>query len=329
MIVGPLKSNVQAAIIILLLFCIGAWLGTFSYIDISTEQINYKEHILYSFFFGASFSFIVNQIITLIVVLLGALFVNFLVIEQEITSKTNYLPAFFYILFSFSATTKSAVEPILVANLFVIPALYFLINSYRKDYALMDVFKSGIFMGLASFFCIHYISAFPLMFIALFILRPFNWREWSIMFIGLVTPLYIYVSICYLNTNDAFVVFEMIKEATSSLQKLIISEYYLAFILISGLTLVFALFHYFSKGFGGKVKTQKTKYVLLWMLLFCLLMVFFEQVSDMILLPCIIPLSIFIGDYLSELKKLKIANTIMVLFIVSFSLIYLHAIGVI
>jgi hypothetical protein len=58
-------------------------------------------------------------------------------------------------------------------------------------------------------------------------------------------------------------------------------------------------------------------------------MVFFEQVSDMILLPCIIPLSIFIGDYLSELKKLKIANTIMVLFIVSFSLIYLHAIGVI
>ncbi|MBK8366479.1 MAG: hypothetical protein IPL10_03400 [Bacteroidetes bacterium] len=284
---------------------------------------------MYSFFFRAGFSFIVNQIITLIVVLLGALFVNFLVIEQEITSKTNYLPAFFYILFSFSATTKSAVEPILVANLFVIPALYFLINSYRKDYALMDVFKSGIFMGLASFFCIHYISAFPLMFIALFILRPFNWREWSIMFIGLVTPLYIYVSICYLTTNDAFVVFEMIKEATSSLQKLIISEYYLAFILMSGLTLVFALFHYFSKGFGGKVKTQKTKYVLLWMLLFCLLMVFFEQVSDMILLPCIIPLSIFIGDYLSELKQLKIANTIMVLFIGSFSLIYLHAIGVI
>ena len=116
MIVGPLKSNVQAAIIILLLLCIGAWLGTFSYIHISTEQINYKEHILYSFFFRAGFSFIVNQIITLIVVLLGALFVNFLVIEQEITSKTNYLPAFFYILFSFSATTKSAVLDTTASN---------------------------------------------------------------------------------------------------------------------------------------------------------------------------------------------------------------------
>lgn len=329
MIVGPLKSNIQISITILLLLCFGAWGGTFSFTNISTEQINYKEHILYSLFFGSGFSFIVNQIITLIVILLGALFTNFLVIEQEITSKTNYLPAFFYILFSFSATTKSVVEPILVANLFVIPALYFLINSYRKDYALMDVFKSGIFMGLASFFCIHYISAFPLMFIALFILRPFNWREWSVMLIGLVTPLYIYVSICYLTTSDAFVVFEMIKEATSSLQKLIISEYYLTFILMSTLTFVFGLFHYFSKGFGGKVKTKKTKYVLLWMLVFCLLMVFFEQVSDMILLPCIIPLSVFIGDYLSEIKQLKIANTILVLFLGCFSIIYLHALGVI
>ncbi len=94
MIVGPLKSNIQLSVIILLLLCIGTWGGTFSFISNNTEQINYKEHILYSFFFGNGFSFLMNQIITLFVILLGALFVNFLVIEQEITSKTNYLPAF-------------------------------------------------------------------------------------------------------------------------------------------------------------------------------------------------------------------------------------------
>lgn len=327
MIVGPLKSNVQLSIIILLLLCIGTWAGTFGIQKINMEDINYKEHILYSLLFDSGFSYIVNQIITLIVILIGAFFVNFLVVEQEITSKTNYLPAFFYILFSFSVTSKSMVEPILVANLFILPALYFLINSYRKDFALSDVFKAGIFMGLASFFCIHYIVVFPLVFIALIILRPFNWREWVIMIIGLFTPLYIYLSICYLTTSDAFAVFDMMREAISSIQKPIISEYYIAFILISILTMVFALLYYFSKGFGAKVKTQKTKYVLLWMLLLCLLMVFFEQVSDMIFLPCIIPLSIFIGDYLSEIKQLKIANTLLVLFIGSFSIIYLHALG--
>jgi hypothetical protein len=329
MIVGPLKSNIQLSIIILLLLCISLWGGTFSFVNINTEQITYKEHILYSYFFGTGFSFFVNQIITLFVILLGSLFVNFLAIEQEITSKTNYLPSFFYILFSFSASSKSVVEPILVANLFILPALYFLINSYRKDYVLSEIFKSGIFIGLASFFCIHYILVFPLLFFALIILRPFNWREWIIMFVGLLTPLYLYVSVCYLTTTDAFAVFGMMREAVSTIQKPIISEYYIAFILMTVLAIIFSLFHYLSKGFGGKVKTQKTKYVLLWMLGLCLLMVFFEQVSDMILLSCIIPLSIFIGDYLSEIKQLKIANTLLVFFIASFSIIYLHALGVI
>ncbi len=329
MIVGPLKNNVQASVVILLLFCLGAWGTTFAFVNAEVSTINYKEHILYSFFLEHRFSFGVNQIISLITILLGAFFVNFLAIEQEITSKTNYLPAFFYILFAFSATTKSMIEPILTANLFILPALYFLINSYRQDYALAEFFKAGIFMGLASFFCIDYIASFPLSFIALIILRPFNWREWVILLIGLMTPLYIYVSVCYLTTNNAFVVFGMMKEAISTIQKPIISEYYVGLVFIMIMVAVFAMIHYLNKGFGGKVKTQKTKYILLWMLVFCFVMVFFEQMSDMILLSAIVPLSIIIGDYLSEIKQLKIANTILVLFIGGFSIIYLHALGII
>ena len=81
--------------------------------------------------------------------------------------------------------------------------------------------------------------------------------------------------------------------------------------------------------FGGKVKTQKTKYILLWMFALCLLMMFFEQMSDMILLPCIVPLSIIIGDYIAEIKQIKIANTLLVLFFGGFVVIYLHALGMI
>ncbi len=329
MIVGPLKSNIQTSIILLIFLSIAAWSCSYAFVNINDSGVNYKEHIFYYYIFGNSLSFTLTQIITLCVVLLGAFFVNFLCIGQEITSKTNYLPAFFYILFSFSATNKNIVEPILVANLFILPALYFIINSYRQDYALASFFKAGVFMGLASFFCIHYIIVFPLSFIALIILRPFNWREWCILSIGLLTPLYIYVSICFLTVENYFAVFGMMKEAISSIQKPIVSEYYFGFIFITVLGFIFALARYLSKGFGGKVKTQKTKYILLWMLLFCLLMVAFEQVSDMILLPCIIPLSIFIGDYLSEIKQLKIANTLLLIFLGCFSVIYLHALGII
>lgn len=329
MIVGPLKSNFQFSIIILLLLCVGLWVGTFGFATTIISPINYKEHVFYSYFFNPSFSYLFKQIITLVVILTGAFFTNFLAIEQEITNKTNYLPAFLYLLFAFSANTKGLIEPILTANLFILPALNFLMNSYRQDDALPESFKAGLFMGLASFFCIHYIVIFPLSVIALIILRPFNWREWTVLLLGLLTPLYIYVSICYLTTNEAFAVFNMMKEATSSIHKTLLSEYYMALIFMMMLVAVFALIRYLSKGFGGKVKTKKTKYILLWMLILSLVMVFFEQMSDMILLPCIIPLSIIIGDYLSEIKQLKIANTLLVLFIGGFAIIYLHALDII
>jgi hypothetical protein len=121
----------------------------------------------------------------------------------------------------------------------------------------------------------------------------------------------------------------MMREAISTIQKPIISEYYIGFIFITVLAFIFAIIHYISKGFGGKVKTQKTKYILLWMFTLSLLMVFFEQISDMVLLSCIVPLSIIIGDYMSEIKQLKIANTLLILFFGGFIIIYLHALGLI
>ncbi len=329
MVVEPLKSNIQISIIIISLLALLAWMATFAFVSIDVPIANYKEHILYYHLFSAGISFAIRQIITLFIIVFGAIFVNFLSIEQEITSKTNYLPAFLYILIAFSATTKVSIEPLLVANLVILPSLYFLINSYRQSLALPDCFKAGFFIGLASFFCIDYIVLFPLNFLALMILRSFNWREWVMMILGLMTPLYIDICINYLATGNAFEVFDTMNEAINSIQRPVFSIYYLAFMVVMILVFLLALLRYLNKGFGSKVKTQKAKYVLLWMCSLCLFMVFFEQTTDMLLLPCIIPLSIFVGDYLAEMKELKKANALLVLFIIGFSIIHLHALGII
>ena len=106
MIVTSLKSNIQGSIIIILLLSIGLWLCTFAFVNPSSIVLNYKEHILYSYFFVNGFSFNVNQLITLLVILLGSFLVNVLAIEQEITTKTNYLPAFFICYFLFRQAQK-------------------------------------------------------------------------------------------------------------------------------------------------------------------------------------------------------------------------------
>ena len=71
-------------------------------------------------------SFFATQIIACIVILLGAFFVNFMAVQQEITSKTNFLPSFFYILLAFSATAKNSLEPI--------PVSYTHLDVYKRQF---------------------------------------------------------------------------------------------------------------------------------------------------------------------------------------------------
>lgn len=328
MIVGPLKNNLQLSIIILSTLCLTLWINTLVFVSGSSIAENAPEHILYNFLFTQHLSFVFKQIIMLLVVVVGGVLLNFFAIRQEIISKANFLPCFFYILFSFSSNTGQSFDPILIANLFVIPALYFLMESYREEQALSDFFKAGFFMGLASFFYVHYLFLFPLSFIALIILRAFNWREWVILLMGLLAPYYIYIGLNYITTNDYTQAFLLISGALSNFQKPIVSEYDMAFLIMIVLLFLFAFFQGLTKGFGIKVKTKKTKFILIWMMAICILMVFFKHKSDWLLMPCIIPLSIIIGDYLAELRQLKIANTLLTLCLGAFVIIYFHSLGI-
>lgn len=327
MFVAPLKNNFQTSIIILIVFSVGLWACSFMFpTPYSIPSIG-EEHVFYHLLFSNETSFLSSQFITFFCIIIGAFFVNFIAINQEIISKTNYLPAFLYILFAFSATTNRHIEPILIANLFMLPAIYFIASAYRQDTALSAIFKAGLLLGLASFFYAYYILLFPITVIAIIILRSFNWREWVLLIIGLLLPVYIYMCISYLNGYGAFTILHVFKNNMANFQKTVVSEYYLVFFIITIFILLLSIFHYVTKGFGNKIKTIKIKYVILWLLFLSLIVVFYRQTTDLILLPCIIPLSIIMGDYLSEIKQLKIANTLLFLFLCGFVIIYGHALG--
>jgi hypothetical protein len=327
MIVGTLKSNIQLSVSLMLILSIGLWAGLVLQTSSVLPVANFKDHIFYTYIFDNDLPLFLNQCFALLIVLAGAVMINILTIEQEISSKTNYVTSFLYVLFSFSSSSINQIQPVLVANLFVLIGLYYLLNSYRKDKVLNECFKVGLFFALATFFCIQYVFIFPLGFIALSIMRSFNWREWAVLLFGYLTPIYIYISINYLTVNSPEQALNMLNSLLSEFSRPIISEYYMLFIFSSFLILMFTVFYYLNKGFGGKIKTQKSKYIIIWLLLFCVIMMFFKQMSDMIFITCIIPLSILLGDYLSLIKQLKIANTLVFLLMAGFTVIYLHLLG--
>ena len=327
MFVNTLKNNVQTSIVTLLILSFCLWILSFLFKEVVLIGHSEQTHILLNSLFINQSSFWLKKIIIFCSITFGAIMVNFLAINEEITSKTNYLPAFLYLLFGFSTTVNSAIEPLLIANLCFIPALFFMMSSYRQETALSTFFKTGLCLGLSCFFYSYYILVLPVAYISLAIIRSFNWREWLMLLIGFFTSFHIYGCICYLKGEPLFKAFKIITESLANAQSPLVSEYYLFFLIVLAFVFVFAIFHYINKGFGNKIKTINNKYILLWLLLFLLMAIFYSQHTHMLFMPYAIVLSILLGDYLSEIKQLKVANTLLFLIIVGFSLVYCHALG--
>ncbi len=327
MFVATLKSNFQTSLVVLLVLCLLLWGLSFQFVAVSSVETQGYQHILFDFLFKDNMSAFNKHLIVLGSIVLGAVMINFLTITQEIASKTNYLPAFLYILFGFSASVNGTIEPVLIANLCLLPALFFIINAYREENVLSPFFNAGLFLGLSTFFYTFYVFLFPVVFIALMIMRSFNWREWLMLLIGILSPLYLYTAICYLENESLFKAWYILQENLSSAQLPVLSEYYSLYLLIIVFVFVLSIIFYLNKGFGNKIKTTKSKFILLWMLVAGLVSIAYTKQTDMIFLPFIISLSILLGDYLAEIKQLKIANTLLFLIIAGFLIIYTHALG--
>ncbi len=325
MLVGPLKNSTQVSIIINLIISVLLCGFIFSIDYNSIPLPDNSIHILYNYLFGAMASSYLKKIILALIILTGAFLLNFIAVNQEITAKNNFIPAFLYTLFANAASTKYIIEPILLANIFLLLSIYYLLNSYRQDHILAVFFNTGLCAGIATFFYAYYLILIPVLFIAMLILRTFVWREWVLLLLGIVTPLYFYNSITYLSNTPPIHLFSVLDHAIARTQKIHISEYFIAMFLVVIFLTIFSVFQNFSNGFGNKVKTQKAKYILCWWLGCSLFLLFFEHTTEMNFLPCIIPLSIIIGDYFAEIKKIKIANTLLFLFMVSFIIFILKA----
>jgi hypothetical protein len=162
---------------------------------------------------------LLNGLITAILHLSIALWINKVAIDFNLLFKKSYLPAFFFVIISslyVEFFTLDSVSFVLVFQLLILQRLFAL---YKTNNALSIAFDSGIYIAIAS---LIYLSILPwifIVFIALFTFRKFDSRDYLSAIVGLLIP-FSMLAFYYYWSNNMAGFFEFFKPIQSNGVKL-------------------------------------------------------------------------------------------------------------
>ena len=115
-----------------------------------------------------------------------ALRINLIINKSVFFQKSNYASGLIYIvLMGVSGNIHSSITPLL-GNLFVVLALENLFKIFRNKSCKIEIFNASCWLIISSLFYGLNIFLVPVLWLALYFIRPFQWREYIMPLIALV-----------------------------------------------------------------------------------------------------------------------------------------------
>jgi hypothetical protein len=131
---------------------------------------------------------VVGMVLSGILTFVQALLINGIVNGNKILSKKNYLAGAVFIVFSSFFKESLVLNPASLSLTFIILSVDRLFSLVKKEKLYGDVFDVGFLVAVATLFyfpCIIFVLA---AFIGLATVRAFNYREWTILPLGFLSP---------------------------------------------------------------------------------------------------------------------------------------------
>jgi hypothetical protein len=248
-----------------------------------------------------------------------AFLLNYLVNENEMLTKQTWLPALFYILFMSNNPDMLLLHPLLFSNLYILLAMHKLLSAYRKDNAFSQSFDAGMLIAIATLFYYPCIVFFPLLAAGLIIMRPFNWREWFIAFLGALVP-YAFVMVGYFwqGTLDYLLYDKMFYQFLREKPHADFPKSFYFMLSVGWAVILFSLFTLMQ---GVGIATQRSKksiIFLMWFFFFSALSIFIApEVSTKYFSGLAIPTAVFCANYFAHIRRSWWAETLFLLMVVS------------
>lgn len=316
MFISIFKNNQPLSLIVFSIIFIGLWIPAFIYVG----PIPYNNTMpLYEFYARGGNAFPLFHTLFAIVLIVGEGFLlNYFVNMFEIMAKKTYMPAIFYCLLMSSCQSMLKFYPLLFSNLFILLALLKIGHSYRENEAFSSFFDASLFIGIASLFYFPSIIIFPLIWVALIVIRPFVWREWVISLIGVSLP-YLFTLMYYFWFDKLnYLLYDKIFFPSSDVI-LNLSSQRESFIAVAVMLIILLVLSLLRLMIGWPVNTILSRnllVVLLWLLGLSLLSYTMAPLFNIrYLATAAIPLAVLIANYFLMSKRVWIAEVLFLCFV--------------
>ena len=163
-------------------------------LDVKTN--NYFGDVLMQMFANTPIK--AQYVIATFIILLQAMFINWIVKKFELLEKYSWLPALSFVLLTVALPQTNQLSPQLFANFFILAAIWKLFTLYKSEYSNKHIFELGFICSLATLIRFELIYLLPLILYALGVLRVPNFREMLLTLLGFITPIYILASFLYI-----------------------------------------------------------------------------------------------------------------------------------
>jgi len=254
----------------------------------------------------------VLAIIAIIVIFVQALMVNRLVNASKLFDTGTFAPSVIYVTIACLFREFLFLSPALLSLTFVIPALGKSLRFFRQQRCFAEVFDMGFLIAIASLFYKPVFLLIILLFIALAVMRSFNWREWVIGLSGFVTVFFLAGTFYFMIDKLPGFTREFILAPTVIPKNSLESSLSLSVITAStGVLTLVSIVIFLLNYLKSAVLARKFMALSGWaFLLLALSSLFVSGVSVNHFVVLSVPLSIIISYLFISIKRVRIANVI-------------------
>lgn len=251
-----------------------------------------------------------QEILAAVLVFIQAVLVNRIVIHQRLARESTLLAGWAYAIIIGLMYQNAGLSSILVANTFVIIALFELMSVHKSPNVTVEIFNLGVFIGCAACSYIPYSLLLIYAFLGILILRSFKSLELIQMILGFIMPYFLIFTYKFY-TDQPFADLNFVQDVFFRIPQYGHNYLIITYVgIVATLLLVLiSLFSYGRVTSKKAVQIQKKIDVAYWLMLFCgLTMLIFQTHLFEHLISLAIPMAIIVGITVSDGKERVMAE---------------------